>query len=239
MCSRLFKSSIIALAVGPRLEAYQIHESILCADSPYLKRRIFEALKDEDTHTKTIKLPGVDSTLFEEVLGWMYDRTFDTCSTIATVDDLRRFVKLYKLANQLEIERLQNEVGDLIKKSIAVNNTSLFILEIAPEGVLRDLVADQLAWDIEEKDLMSDEKEAQVTQQLLSGGWEISLAVMKSIARLTKQRKEMNVSIKTCYTRRGALADTYAAFLYANGPDAPIDKPNCTYHKHVHTTPCS
>ena len=181
---RLFKSSIIELVVGQKPKRYQIHENILCADSPYFQRCVLSAEIEEST-SKNIKLPDVDSAMFEEIVGWMYDKTLNTYAKIAEAENLPGFIRFYTRADKLEIEVLQNKVQAKIKGWLDMEKVTPALLEIVPDGPLKTLVIDQLAFDIVERDLFNDASEGEATKQLIIGGDKHAIDILNSMAKIT------------------------------------------------------
>ena len=170
--------------------------------------------------------------MFEEIVGWMYDKTLDTYAKIAEAEDLPGFVNFYTLADKLEIEVLQNQVQAKTKGWLDMKKATPALLQIVPNGPLKNLVIDQLAFDIVERDLFNDASEGEATKQLIRGGDKHAIDILNSMAKITGFNVHMKGQngVQVGYTTRITIKQLFEE----HGPKSPAYRKRCTYHKHIH-----
>ena len=138
--------------------------------------------------------------MFEEIFGWMYDKRLHTYAKIDKAGDVPSIIKFYTPADKLAIEVLQNKTRAKIKGWLDDNEATPALLQIVPNGPLKNLVVDQLAWDIVQRNLFNDTSDGEAAKQLIVGGDKHAMDILNSIARMTKEVAQAKKEAGTaCY----------------------------------------
>lgn len=104
-------SSTVDIYVGPENTHWPLHEKLLCYYSPFLASKFYS--KDAKAGQKAYGLPDEDDLPFEMMVGWLYSRSLKPPREEKEIGPL---LDLYLLAEKLEMEKLSNEVVEVVRQ---------------------------------------------------------------------------------------------------------------------------
>ncbi|KAL8744271.1 MAG: hypothetical protein Q9184_008019, partial [Pyrenodesmia sp. 2 TL-2023] len=143
---------VATILVGPAEESIFIHRNLLTSKSAFFNAAL--AGPWAESTTGVVRLSEEDPELVSLYASWIYNHewakdadgkeaTFDTCC------------RLYVLADKLGSEALQNAAIDRLREygmrsqvGLSVNTISFIYGATLPGSVLRKLVTDMLAWEM-------------------------------------------------------------------------------------------
>ena len=114
--TRLLTSSLVDIYVGPENKHWPLHEKLLCYYSPVVSERFDDDDDDDQSRpgqNKSFGLPDEDDQSFEMLVGWLYSRSLKPPVEEKEIGPL---LELYLLAEKLEIEKLSNEIVELVRQ---------------------------------------------------------------------------------------------------------------------------
>lgn len=112
--NELMTSRIVDIYVGPENTHWPLHEKLLCYYSPFLASKFYakDAAPDRPGQNKSFGLPDEDDYAFEMLVGWLYSRRLQQPKE---EKDIGPILELYLLSEKLEMEKLSNEVVEMVR----------------------------------------------------------------------------------------------------------------------------
>ncbi|KPI35424.1 Major facilitator superfamily domain-containing protein 10 [Cyphellophora attinorum] len=114
--SQLLTSSIVDIYVGSESQHWPLHERLLCYHSPFFSRIFYADDKDpskKSRGSKSYGLPDEDEYPFELLVGWLYSKAIRQPQQ---EKDLGPLLDLYLLAQKLEMQKLGEDVTELVRE---------------------------------------------------------------------------------------------------------------------------
>jgi BTB/POZ domain len=115
--SRLLTHSIVDIYVGAESTHWPIHEKLLCYHSPFFASIFYDKKADSrpkpSKSTKSYGLPEEDDLPFELLVGWLYSRAIKAPKE---EKDIGPLLDLYLLADKFEMEKLAEDVVNLVRE---------------------------------------------------------------------------------------------------------------------------
>ena len=104
---------MVDIYVGPESTHWPLHERLLCYHSPFFSSIFYDKNdKSRPGSNKSYGLPDEDDHPFEILVGWLYSGAIQRPTE---EKDIGPLLELYLLADKFEIEKLANDVVDLIR----------------------------------------------------------------------------------------------------------------------------
>ncbi|KAK7542144.1 uncharacterized protein J3D65DRAFT_664565 [Phyllosticta citribraziliensis] len=110
-------TAIVELLAGQTGKPFRVHRDLLINKSPYF-RTLLSAPSSSSTSPKA-SFPDLDEFAFALFVRWLYGATLRGPSDYAS---MQHYLCLYVLARRFRIERLQNDVVDLVRAYYRAGN---------------------------------------------------------------------------------------------------------------------
>jgi hypothetical protein len=113
--TRLLTSSIVDIYVGQESTHWPLHERLLCYHSPFFSDIFYAEDKDPSKKSrgqKSYGLPDEDEYPFELFVGWLYSKAI---RQPRQEKDLGPILDLYLLSQKLQIQKLGEDVVELVR----------------------------------------------------------------------------------------------------------------------------
>src|SRR5271170_1788690 len=106
---------MVDIYVGPDSHQWSLHERLLCYRSPFFSRHFYDdSTSSQSGSNKSYSLPDEDDDRpFEMLVVWLYSRFIRPPTS---EEDIGTLLDLYLLADKFEMERLQEDVVDIVRE---------------------------------------------------------------------------------------------------------------------------
>ncbi|KAL8940527.1 MAG: hypothetical protein Q9216_002777 [Gyalolechia sp. 2 TL-2023] len=150
----LFKT-IMTVTVGPTEEPFRVHRERFCAASPFFAAALNPSYNFRESAANTLALPFARPVDFEYLVQWVYTGTLDHEELECTHPAYFRLIRLWLLADELQVEGCKNAIVDMMGQVADKSNSvptpddtrTVFGEEGVREGAgLRAMVVDLFAW---------------------------------------------------------------------------------------------
>jgi hypothetical protein len=151
--TRTLYKELATIHVGEQKVEFPVHRDIFTAASPFFRAAWNQQYGFTESTTGSIHLPEVRPDDFQFFEQWIYSKSLAHEEVEAQHPAFFRLIRLYALADQLEVEGLRNAIVDetvrLSEKYNSVptpNDTQTLDQELREKCGLRDLVVDLFVW---------------------------------------------------------------------------------------------
>ncbi|KAI4145340.1 MAG: hypothetical protein L6R39_003838 [Caloplaca ligustica] len=150
----LFKN-IITITVGTQKAPFLVHRERFCAASPFFAAALNPSYSFRESAANTLHLPSARPCDFEYLVQWIYTGTLDHEELDCEHPAYFRLIRLWLLADELQVEGCKNGIVDMMAKVADRTNSvptpddtrTVFGEEgVREEEGLRRLVVDLFAW---------------------------------------------------------------------------------------------
>ncbi|KAL8766414.1 MAG: hypothetical protein Q9209_006790 [Squamulea sp. 1 TL-2023] len=152
----LFKT-ILTITVGEEKRPFLVHREVLCSVSPFFAAALNPSYDFRESRSSTLHLPSARPVDFEYLVQWIYTRTLTHEEVAAPHPAYFRLIRLWILADELQVEGCKNAIVDFIAKTADESNSvptpddTVTVFGGGEGGVregagLRGLVVDLFAW---------------------------------------------------------------------------------------------
>ncbi len=115
---RLLMGGMVDIYVGPSKKLYQLHKALVCARSSFFKNAFSGSFKEADgVLIMAEDIPEV----FDLAVQWIYSGNIDPMALDRTVNGLSTHLRLFVLADKLQIPKLQECIITSIRKGLHVS----------------------------------------------------------------------------------------------------------------------
>ncbi|KAL8660093.1 MAG: hypothetical protein Q9226_000085 [Calogaya cf. arnoldii] len=153
--ARSLFQTILTVTVGEENRKFSVHREALCAVSPFFAAALNPRYDFKESRSSTFDLPNARPIDFEYFVQWLYRRHLDHEEVAAPHPAYFRLIKLWILADELQVEGCKNDIIDFMA-TIADRTNSVptpddTVTIFGPNGVregcgLRGMVVDLFAW---------------------------------------------------------------------------------------------
>lgn len=147
--TRNLYKTIVTIHVGSERQAFQVHRELLCYSSPFFAAAFDKDHNFSESSSNSLAFPEIRAIDFEFLVQWLYSHSLAHEELDVPKPAHFKLIRLYILADMLQIEALKNEVIDTIiilcEKWNSVpnaNDTWLIDEQTMPKTALRRLVID-------------------------------------------------------------------------------------------------
>ena len=151
--TRTLYTELATIQVGENKTEFHVHRNIFTAASPFFRAAWSRENGFAESTTGVIHLPEVRLDDFQFFEQWIYSKSMAHEELEATHPAFFKLMKLYALADRLDVEGLRNAIVDetarLSDKYNSVptpNDTQTMDAELQDKCGLRDLVVDLFVW---------------------------------------------------------------------------------------------
>lgn len=153
--ARSLFQTILTVTVGEEKRPFLVHREILCAVSPFFAAALNPLYDFRESRSSTFNLSSARPVDFEYLVQWIYTRTLTHEEVAAKHPAYFRLIRLWILADELQIEGCKNAIIDFMAKTADDSNSvptpddtvTVFGDHGVREGCgLRALVVDLFAW---------------------------------------------------------------------------------------------
>lgn len=153
--ARSLFQTILTVTVGEEKRPFLVHREILCAVSPFFAAALNPSYDFRESRSSTFNLSSARPVDFEYLVQWIYTRTLTHEEVTAPHPAYFRLIRLWILADELQVEGCKNAIIDFMAKTADESNSvptpddtvTIFGENGVREGCgLRALVVDLFAW---------------------------------------------------------------------------------------------
>ncbi|KAL9039179.1 MAG: hypothetical protein Q9180_002684 [Flavoplaca navasiana] len=153
--ARSLFQTILTVTVGEEKRPFLVHREILCAVSPFFAAALNPSYDFRESRSSTFNLSFARPVDFEYLVQWIYTRTLTHEEVAAPHPAYFRLIRLWILADELQVEGCKNAIIDFMAKTADESNSvptpddtvTIFGENGVREGCgLRNLVVDLFAW---------------------------------------------------------------------------------------------
>ncbi|KAL8910567.1 MAG: hypothetical protein Q9171_004149 [Xanthocarpia ochracea] len=150
----LFKT-ILTVTVGEEKKSFLVHREVLCSVSPFFAAALKPSYDFRESRSSNFHLPSARPIDFEYLVQWIYTRTLTHEEVAAPHPAYFRLIRLWILADELQVEGCKNAIIDFMAKTADESNsvpTPDDTVTVFGEGGVREgsgmrsLVVDLFAW---------------------------------------------------------------------------------------------
>lgn len=144
---------MVAVDVGEPATRVHLHKDLFAAVSPYFRAAFSKQNGFSESSSEVLRLPDVREHEFCYFMQWVYARNLAHEETERKCTAYFRLIKLYALADRLEVEALRNAIVDEMARlsekynSVPTPSDTRFIdEEVREDCPLRCLMVDLFVW---------------------------------------------------------------------------------------------
>lgn len=140
-------TTTIKVLIGPGEQVFAVHKDVICAKSKFFKAACSEP--GENGQERTVRLPEVDSKVFQHYVDWAYGNTLVAGSSVD--EDVEMAIKLNLLGGVLDDVKLRNQAVKALTSHSAINkkapnaaDTKAIWASTTNKSLLRKWVVDEM-----------------------------------------------------------------------------------------------
>ena len=123
---RYLSGGMVKILVGSDSIAFEIHRELLCAHSKHFTKLLS---KSEGQSNGSLQLPEDDANLFRLISHWIYAKDVDCLRLFTRNNEIRASIRLYVLAEKLQIETPMSSKTPLFAPPTAKDSFLGFIMK--------------------------------------------------------------------------------------------------------------
>ncbi|KAK8255536.1 hypothetical protein HDK77DRAFT_37178 [Phyllosticta capitalensis] len=223
-------TSIVELLAGQTGKSFKVHRDLLINRSPYFRSLL--ANPSSSTPSPKASFPDLDEFAFALFVRWLYGAALHGPSDYAS---MQHYLCLYVLARRFRIERLQNDVLDLVRAYYRAGNMTApaHRLEYLYDATATDAAASSTS--------TAESAQSGVGANNHSNMMRRFLVQTAAYRYLCEREPRLSDAMRGVISRGGDLAVDFAeamAALHQNQVGDVRKGPDCAFHEHKDTPAC-